>query len=545
MKMNISERQKEEINRAIADYLQSHGYSESFAMFQKEASLSENDTKALSGILEKKWTSVLRLQKKVNDLETRLSESQREVNHGVPTRDKRQASEWIPRPPEVQKMTGHRLPITRVVFHPVWAVMASSSEDSTIKVWDYESGEYERTLKGHTEAVQDIAFDSTGKLLVSCSADMTVKLWEFGGMYSCLKTLKGHEHNISSVCFLPQGDFVLSASRDHTIKQWDISSGFCVYTFRGHSDWVRMVRVAPDGVHFASGGHDQTVTVWSTATKQAKLVLRDHEHVVECIAWAPESALAHVTNSATATESMVQILFSGSRDRTIKAWDVSTGSVLFSLVGHDNWVRDLAFHPKGKFLVSVSDDKTMRTWDLPQRRCAKMIDAHEHFVTCIDFHPTSPYVITGSVDLSCKRKKEETEISFHSDMLAIAAAVLLLAGDCEALKCWNCVGTDCDSNPGTGNWQQMECAEGSHCQKTKLHFYSNADNMTYVTAAVRSCSYETGCMAQRVDRCASNLALLAGNGCPERACCATDLCNSIRRSLAGLPLLLFPFISFQ
>lgn len=43
--------------------------------------------------------------------------------------------------------------------------MVSSSEDATIKVWDFETGEYERTLKGHTDSVQDIAFDAQGKVL--------------------------------------------------------------------------------------------------------------------------------------------------------------------------------------------------------------------------------------------------------------------------------------------------------------------------------------------------------------------------------------------
>ncbi len=43
--------------------------------------------------------------------------------------------------------------------------MVSASEDATIKVWDYETGDYERSLKGHTDSVQDIAFDSHGKLL--------------------------------------------------------------------------------------------------------------------------------------------------------------------------------------------------------------------------------------------------------------------------------------------------------------------------------------------------------------------------------------------
>lgn len=46
--------------------------------------------------------------------------------------------------------------------------MVSSSEDATIKVWDFETGEYERTLKGHTDSVQDIAFDVQGKILGKC-----------------------------------------------------------------------------------------------------------------------------------------------------------------------------------------------------------------------------------------------------------------------------------------------------------------------------------------------------------------------------------------
>ena len=41
----------------------------------------------------------------------------------------------------------------------------SSSEDATIKVWDYEAGDFERTIKGHTDTIQSLAFDHTGKLL--------------------------------------------------------------------------------------------------------------------------------------------------------------------------------------------------------------------------------------------------------------------------------------------------------------------------------------------------------------------------------------------
>lgn len=415
MKMNLSEKQRDELNRAIADYLQSYGYAESFDAFRRETGLMDNNDKMVMGLLEKKWTSVVRLQKKVMDLEAKLQEAEREYVHGAPTRDKRQPGEWIPRPPEKFCLSGHRSPITRVIFHPVYSIIASSSEDSTIKIWDFETGEYERPLKGHTDAVQDIAFDSSGKLLASCSADLTIKIWEFVQTFECMKTLKGHDHNISSVAFLPSGDHLLSASRDHLVKMWEVATGYCVRTFAGHNEWVRMVRVHHDGNVFASCSNDQTICVWNTSSKECKIQFRDHEHVVECVHWAPDKALRYVAEAEQAqmngdakkSDNIIgsvlgPVLISGSRDKTIKFFDVNAGCCLFTLIGHDNWVRGLRFHPGGKYLLSVADDKTLRVWTIAQKRCTKTLDAHKHFVSSLDFHPSLPYVATSSVDMTIK-----------------------------------------------------------------------------------------------------------------------------------------------
>jgi len=403
--MGLSQRQKDELNKAIADYLLTNGFNSALEHFQKEAGMPQEIEKKFSGLLEKRWTSVIRLQKKVMDLETKLSEAEEEVNSGAPTRDRRSPGEWIPRPPERYTLTGHRSPITRVAFHPIFSVIVSCSEDATIKVWDYETGDYERTLKGHTDSVQDVAFDSAGKYLVSCSADMTLKLWDFNS-YECMKTMYGHDHNVSSVTFMPSGDHVVTSSRDKTIKMWEVSTGYCVKTYTGHREWVRMVRVYQDGSLLASCSNDQTVRVWVTATKECKAELREHEHVVECIAWAPESAQPSI-NEAGGTESKNSkrsgpFLLSGSRDKTMKMWDVSIGYCLFTLTGHDNWVRGVVFHPGGKYILSASDDKTIRVWDTQNKRNHKTLQAHPHFVTSIDMHRNTPYVITGSVDQSIK-----------------------------------------------------------------------------------------------------------------------------------------------
>lgn len=72
---------------------------------------------------------------------------------------------FIPRPPARHSLQSHRMSITRVAFHPTWTVLASASEDATVKIWDWESGDFERTVKGHTKAVTDVDFDGKGNLM--------------------------------------------------------------------------------------------------------------------------------------------------------------------------------------------------------------------------------------------------------------------------------------------------------------------------------------------------------------------------------------------
>jgi len=405
MKMVLSTRQRDELNLAICEYFRSNGYGKALDAFREEACLPEEVEKKYEGLMEKKWTSVVRLQRKVMDLEAKLNDLQRETKDGFSSHTKKDPADWIPRKPERHSLSGHRSPITQVIFHPVYSIIATAAEDNTIKVWDYETGDFERTLKGHTDSVQDISFDANGKVLASCSADLSIKIWDFVD-FECTKTLTGHDHNVSSVAFMPDGDHLVSSSRDKTIKLWELTTGYCIKTYIGHREWVRMVRPNLDGSLIASCSNDQTVRVWVMQTGECKAELREHDHVVECVAWAPESAVPNICAAAgievRKNEASGPYLVSGSRDKTLRIWDVSTQQCLFTLIGHDNWVRGVMFQPKGKYLMSTSDDKTLRVWDIRNRRCHKTLSAHEHFVTTIDVHKSKPYVATGSVDLLVK-----------------------------------------------------------------------------------------------------------------------------------------------
>ena len=67
MKMVLSQRQREELNKAIAEYMTSNGYNDALEAFKREADMPGEVDKKYSGLLEKKWTSVIRLQKKVKE----------------------------------------------------------------------------------------------------------------------------------------------------------------------------------------------------------------------------------------------------------------------------------------------------------------------------------------------------------------------------------------------------------------------------------------------------------------------------------------------
>ena len=137
-----------------------------------------------------------------------------------------------------------------------------------MKIWDYETAQYERTLKGHTGSVTSVAFSASGDLLASASADMSAKLWDMA-TFACTKTLRGHDHSLSAVIFSPLGsDIVFTCSRDQTVKCWEVSTGYCTRTFSGHSEWVRCLSISGDGDLLASGSQDNTVIIWKAGSAQ-------------------------------------------------------------------------------------------------------------------------------------------------------------------------------------------------------------------------------------------------------------------------------------
>ena len=118
-----------------------------------------------------------------------------------------------------------------------WAAGGLGVGDSTLKVWDLQSGAELHTLSGHAGWVSAVAVTPDGRRAVSASADYTLKVWDLASGRE-LHTLRGHAHGVNAVAVTADGRRAVSASCDSTLKVWDLPSGRELHTLSGHGGEV-------------------------------------------------------------------------------------------------------------------------------------------------------------------------------------------------------------------------------------------------------------------------------------------------------------------
>ena len=310
-------------------------------------------------------------------------------------------------------LNGHTGFVTSFAYCPVNNLIASSSYDKTVKIWDADTGAEVCSLSGHANVVTAVEFTPDGKYVVSGSLDQTVKIWSIeeqrlvgtlvdsGSPYvsgiSCLAISKdgkylvtGNERGmvslwnlenkqrgdafritdgLKSVLISPDNRYVVLASKEHSIKILDIDKREVVDSLSEHTDGVNSLAFSADYRYLVSTSSDKTIKVWDFSKRKLFKSL-DTGKWVEYASFSPDN----------------QYLVAVSGDEMVRIWDIDKECVVDSLKGHTRRITKAMFCMDGKKIVSSSWDYTVRAWDNPTIPNLNIWRAHTDVVTSVAWH---------------------------------------------------------------------------------------------------------------------------------------------------------------
>ncbi|ORX53227.1 WD40 repeat-like protein [Hesseltinella vesiculosa] len=221
-----------------------------------------------------------------------------------------------------------------------------------------------KTLIGHQGNVKCVQYlGIEGSTLVSGSSDNTLRLWDVESGKS-LDVLRGHQSRIWDVSCTQQGDYLASASGDALIKIWHVRDGkaSCVNTLYGHTGDVYSVHYHPNEGHLVSGGYDKTVKMFDVNSGSIVKTFAGHQLAV----------------TKTIVNPLGNLIISGSKDNTVKFWDIVSGLCIKTLSSHLGEVTSVEMNSSGTLLLTCSKDNSNRLWDVRSGKPIRRLKGHQN-----------------------------------------------------------------------------------------------------------------------------------------------------------------------
>ena len=339
----------------------------------------------------------------------------------------------------LRNLKGHDEKVSSVAVVPNGRFVLSGSEDTNVCLWDLDAHECIWTFDGHKGGISQIATTNNGRFAVSGSLDSTLKLWNLETR-ECVWTFwgnQGHKEGVTAVTLALHGRFIVSGSQDMTLRLWDRATGKCLRTYEGHKKDVTAVAVTPDGRFAVSGSRDATLWLWDLGTTNYLRVFEGHKNDVTAVTISPDG----------------KYIISGSEDKTLRLWNLATGECLKTFSGHEDGVSAVEITPDGRFIVSGSHDTTLKVWNLSSGRCLRTFKGHRGGISALALTADGRFIVSGSHDSTLRLWHLSTGNSLrvfngHKDRVSAVAVTpdkrfIVSGGDDRTLRLWNFTTTRC------------------------------------------------------------------------------------------------------
>lgn len=309
-------------------------------------------------------------------------------------------------------------PLTCVRYSSDDSIVATSSLNTSVKLWNGSSLEFLSELSGHEERVTSLAWrprcqTNESFVLATTSADSYCCLWDCRSAFSCetnvscpmeidgtgpettkpkpICRLEGHEGVVTRCSFHPSGYYIGTTGEDYTWRLWDVETNKALLLQDGHIRGCDAIAFHNDGSLILTGDLGGVALLWDLRSGQSIHAFQGHIKKIVAASFSP-------SGYQVAT---------GSTDNMVRVWDIRSKKCGYALPAHSKSISDVRFSSSGELLTTCSFDGTLKIWNARNFDIIRTLSGHSGKVMSCDISSDEKSIVSGGFDRTLKSWKKE------------------------------------------------------------------------------------------------------------------------------------------
>jgi WD40 repeat protein len=252
----------------------------------------------------------------------------------------------------------------------------------------YASLSLVNSFQGHTKWISQIKQSPfTNDYVATCSGDKTVKIWNVSFIqfnWTLIQTYSQHLSEVSALDWLGKDTLASSGWLDKTIKKWALKTGQTKQIINT-PDFVQSLKFLSDQTHLVAGLYSGDINIYD----------------IDNNGGLSSSLQGHTSSVYDFAQLSDDLMASSSNDTTVKIWDLTTSTCMFTLTGHSNAVYRLK-QISLDILASGSEDMTIKLWNITSGEEIRTLTGHTSYVFLSIDLIDSQTLVSGSQDQTIK-----------------------------------------------------------------------------------------------------------------------------------------------